>query len=579
MRVVSGLRLFGLLLMVAFAAAPIRLEAQAIRPEDPGLAVGTEDGKWDVTPGWVGFGGAIPRPVLDITQPLPHDATRALGLRISSRKPVVVWFLGVRTDGNLEVFPSRLVPGDGAVHSLLWSIDARVGRGSEFTGFKLVVGQYEPLRTEDYFSVRVHEIGVPGINVLSDDDYLAASSYAPLTIQYAAPQADLTSQELVVSMPSPIAARQRGGSIVVRDGDETVAEIPVDEIETTGRRLFQKTIPLPVRGVAGEQRTVRALLRRLDASVLDLGQVTYRPAAPAELRQVFEVPNQSIVSYALFDAGPDLGVITVVRDLFARDEPEGAPTMTHEVQVHQVSLRTGRAETQPAWRVPAFAVWAEAGFRTISAIEAGDATAIFVTGTDGQGLEHLGLASTSRRSPVRPAMNNPIFAPAPEFTGWTDGWPSMIRGAAFAPYGRTFFMVALAQAAEEQPRVLAALSPALRDFADAGVLDLDLPWSHKGLGHLDLSWRGDYYYLLTDDPTALWTSRDPLRAWQRHEVALPVEWHAFRLREIDGKPFLFGLFEHEGKTLLRWTPVHFEGEPLPLPIVTPPAPFALQTTE
>src|SRR5690606_23295635 len=146
---------------------------------------------------------------------------------------------------------------------------------------------------------------------------------------------------------------------------------------------------------------------------------------------------------------------------------------------------SGLFDIQPAWRVPAFAHWAEAGFRTVRVGSVAGAVAILVTGVDGEGLEQLGLASAAGRRSVLRASSSPVFSPAPEYTGWVPGQPSALRGNAVINYGRTFALLALARAGEQPSRLIAALSPGLRSFADAGALDMSLPDTVQGLGHLD----------------------------------------------------------------------------------------------
>jgi hypothetical protein len=519
-----------------------------------------------VTPGWIGL-GTIPPPVLNVAEAFPHDPAVALLVSARSRIPVIVWVIGTRKDGNREVFPSRELPGDGEEHTLLWTVDERIGRGGDFVGFKISIGQRTPVETADYYAVSFGTITVAGVQTLSDEEVLAASSYTPLILELTAPRPGTPSMKGVMAVPSALAARYLGGKLVVRDGDENVIEAVIDQPQTTSRGLFMKEFVLPIRGAAGETRRVELSLAKDDGSLFILGSATYKPVTEEIARRQGEVPFQDILSYAVDPSGPDLGVVTVVRDLYARLEPRGGETMTHELLANTVSLESGLFELQPAWRVPAFAHWAEAGFRTVSVEEINDAVAIFVTGADGRGLEQLGLASAAGRSAVRPAINNPIFAPAPDYTGWTDGQPSSLRGNAVIPYGRSYALVALVQAAENPVRTITGLSTGLRDFADAGVIDINPTHTAGGLGHLDATQRAGVTYLLADDPGALWTSTDPLRRWERHDAAFPAEWSSFRLRRVGDADYLFGLAEHEGKRVVRWTAVEYRGDGAALPHV------------
>lgn len=561
--VTRTLLLTALLFLSAASARAATLTASIL---DKDRVSANDEGYWAVKPAGIGM-SRVPSPVMrvDASEPIPHQQEYAIRIDLETKERVIVYVFGIRANQTVEVLSTRETTGLGR-ESLLWALEERIGRASDLVAFE--VAFVRAGEAENSADAQVFALDVVNAGDLSDAELLAASSFEPVSVRFRQLFTGAEQQRLSIVVPKTLMARYPDAEVHARDSLRDLLKATFGERQETGLEmaLFESAIPVSIE--PGETERIEAYLVTAEGEEVPLGETTYRLVARERSFRQFEVPFQTIRSFDVIQNGPDLMMLTVVRDRYVRTEPRGAETMTHEMLTHTVSASSGRFETQPTWRVPAFSHWAEAGFRAVGVGKIRDSFAIIVSGGDHEGIETIGLAATAANSPVRPSVRNPVYAPPREFLDWTQGQSLATRGSTVLTFGRTFLIPMLAQVGEGDPRLIAAMTTNMRTFTDAGIIPVDVPETLDG--HVDVFQRDGLYYMLTDDPKIIWTAADPLRDWRRHEINLPDTWRAYRLAEHNGKTYLFGLADWNGHSVIRWVPVSFGDGEVPLPRLSGP---------
>lgn len=524
------------------------------------------DGTVVVRPSPVGLSG-VPLAALRLKAagPVPHSPDNVLRVRVASKEPVLLSLVAVSPETGSEVFPVRVAGGGDGPRTVYWSFDSRTGSAGDPTEFLVGVGTAGEAAT-----ATLDDMAVDLAKNMADADVIAASAWRMLSVAEHQPRDRSKSLAIAASVPRAIAVRSQGAKLVIRVGDQQVHESTIDKPDSGSRALFQSVANIPLADKIAGPRTVTAALVHPDGRELPLGTQTFEPLATERSFRQWEYPHQSIVDYDAFMDGPDIRIVAVVRDQFACAEPASGGTMSHEIHDTTVTTDLSMSQDRVAWRMPAYDSWAGAGFHAICSGDWKDMIAMYVSAGNAQGIDVFGYMSTIADGNMTPSVKNPSWAPADAFSGWTPGAARTLRGASIAPYGRGFVMLASSQVGTQPARLLASVSTGLSTWADAGVVPPFLP---EGTRHIDIDWREGIHYLYTDDPSRVWISRDPLRAWEEKRVALPSDWSAFRVIVIEGEDHLFGLADAFGKNVVRWRPIEWSddesGTPLPKVKETP----------
>ncbi len=513
-----------------------------------------DDRTVEVTAHPVGVSGLPPHSVeLQAETAATHTPDNALQVRITSEKPVLVWMTAYSEPTAGEVYPVRKTSGGDKPEYVRWTFDSRIGSAGDPSVFRIGIGTKEGIQT-----VVVDDYAIePTVN-LTDEDVIAASTWATLSISHAEPRDPSRSLEVFTAIPRVVARRCLGSRIVVDVNGEKISESLVEEEDSGSRALWQSEIRVPLGNYAeGGPHTVSAKLIHPDDSEVSLGSRHFRLLHEKRSFQQWEYPHQSIEDYEVFSDGPDFRVIAILRDLYACDEPDTSKTMQREIHDTRITTDVTLWQDEVAWRAPAYGLWLSGGFHSMALGDYDGALSAYVTGMDPDGLEVLGHLSTVAYSEMRPSVKNPTWGPAEIFTGWKHGMRRTIRPITITTYGRGFLLLSGVQIENENPVVVGALSNELLYWTDAGVVPLDLPVAAR---HMDVDHRDGFHYLYTDDPDRIFVSRDPLRNWEPRSVSLPQDWFRFRVILFEGTEYLFGLHTIDGKNVLRWREIEWKDE-------------------
>ena len=540
------------------------------RPADGSAAGAGIPREWVVSPSQPGIGG-VPPPslIFDAPDSIKHDPANILEIDIATSASVAFVLTGTLRRGKTEVFTARQVSNDSA--TLRWMLSQRVGRADDLTSFSLAA-QYIPGAPFPAEPVLVAEPRIIDASLLSDPELIAASPFRALVPNYLMPATPTTTiQEVQIVLPGLVAVRNQGKKVGLLLDGHVAADFQITLDQAADADLYVRTISLPAYGHSGDERQLQLLLQKADQKfyVLEQRQINILPAE-RDYGQ-FEQPFRSIRDYEITGADGDMLVVALLDDLYSDPEPLLAATATHEIVGNFLSPYTGKFESNPVWRIQAFDHWAEAGFRSVGMGRHESVVAMFVSGADAAGVESIGLAASSGSGVLRPLPTNPIIVPTGAFSGREDGLSLALRGNAAVPYGEGFALLTWSQAGNREPRMLAYVCPDLRYWVEAGVVPTGLP---RDTRHVAVEKRGDLYYMTTDESDRLWVSSDPLRHWQPFDVEFPTDWRAFRLKELNGTEYLFGLYDFEGRSVLRWQEVTWNADRgIPLPeFATTPSP-------
>jgi hypothetical protein len=506
--------------------------------------------------------GILPEPVIESTPsvPLAHDIQNVLALEVETSATVHAVLMGGLAGGGIETFPVRTItPEEGRA---LWTLEPRPGVAGELTSFTLALasaGSPAPV------VVRTLEL-LDGAT-LSDRELLDASLWRPMESTYRVAPLVTTPQEVVAIVPGLLALRYQGGSLRFLMDGRLVREMPVEVSTAADAELLVRSHIYPSFGQASDRRRVALELVGPSGEVLPLGERPWSFLSNDRDHGHFEVPFQSVRDYAVFAPNEeDLLLVTALENLHTAPEPAWPATTVHDVQAHLLSTRSGRFETTQVWRTSPAAGLYNGGFLALGGHNLPRIQVLFASALEASGLGTLHMAVAALGARFVPAASNPMQAPAAAFLGWEPGERVTFTGLDVTDYGNTYVMLQRGRVAGGKAFLASMTSPDLRSWADGGIVDSPLGEDDR---HLALAKRGDVWYLLSDDATAIFWSNDPLRRWHRADFTLGADWTRRRLVPFKGSWFLFGLADVGGKNAVRWIELEWPDAPggaVPLPV-------------
>ncbi|MCB2156102.1 hypothetical protein KQI84_14595 [bacterium] len=510
--------------------------------------------------------GLMPSPqiVLDTPGPVLHDEANILEVTVSTSATVALVLTGSMAGDRFEVFPARRI--SNAEGKVRWMLKQRVGRATDLTSFTLAT-QFIPDTPFKSEPVIISNPRIIDARLLSDSEVIQASPFRALVPNYTMPAgANTVTQQVSVVLPGVLAVRGGGRDMKLLLDGRPIADMKLDVEKAEDASLYTRTFTLPNYGEAGDTRDVRLLLHLEGQKYAVLDRRILQILPPGRVHGQFEQPFRSIRDYEIAESGGDMLVVAILDDLYSHEEPQLAATASHDVVANILSPYTGKFESRDVWRVPAYGHSWEGGFQSIGIGRREGLMAVFLSGLSAQGIESISMAGSAGSGVFRPVPANPILEPGAALSGKVDGEPFAMRGNSVVDYGDSYALLSWTQVGGKKPRLLSFVSPDIRYWVEAGAVPNQLPTNTR---HIALSHRGELYYMTTDDPHRVWVSADPLRHWQPFDVDFPEDWRAFRLRRIGNTEYIFGLFEYEGRSILRWRECKWSADKgIPLPVMT-----------
>ncbi|MEQ8819465.1 MAG: hypothetical protein RLY93_04420 [Sumerlaeia bacterium] len=498
------------------------------------------------------------------TEPVARSNQHALRLRLKYADDIDVGAVAHLRSGLEELWLSReAVDSANGGQQILWTFDPRLGAPDSVTSLTLAFRSRAGRQ-----KVQLLDIELVPAPQLSAADWLQASVFEPVSLAFHALPRSSTGQQAIISLPGPFVFHFEGGELRLRLNDRDLPPIPLQIVSASDAETFFRRVNIPTYGQPGDVRTLRVTAHGPAGNEFLVSEKSFRILPEERSFGQFEAPFQSIVDYTVHDAGADSVITAILQDPYAAQEPPTALTATHQVDAFTFSFRSGMFEAETIWQVPAYGHWASAGFRSLAHGANGDANGLYASANNLTGRAVMGLASAAGNTrPIPAELINPAFVPVPLAPPPDEHEEREILAHTIAPYGRGHVMLTWMTVNRQPPVLVASVSPTLRFWMDAG--QLDIPSLPAGTSHLSLHRRGPQWLLLTDDPTRVWVSSDPLRHWVPIAADFPRDWHAFSLHDIDGKPHLFGLTGEYGRDVLRWLPVDWRPNPdgLALPVL------------